>query len=164
MEARMSLSLFAVYFAACAAAGATGAIYRPGTWYDGLKKPSWIPPNWLFPVAWSTLYVLMSISAARISGMAATNELALLGLGLWALQIAVNTLWTPIFFGLHRLGGGMIVLTLLWLSVTATCVAFWMVDWVSGLMFLPYVAWVTAAGALNFSVWRLNPAEKPVEV
>ena len=160
----MSLTLFAVYFVACACAGATGAIFRPGAWYDSLKKPSWIPPNWLFPVAWSTLYILMSISAARISGLAMENELAVLGLGLWAVQIAVNTLWTPIFFGLHRLAGGMLVLTLLWLSVFATCVVFWMVDWVSGLMFVPYVAWVTAAGALNFSVWRLNPGEKPIEL
>lgn len=160
----MSLSLFLVYFAACAAAGVTGAIYRPGAWYDSLKKPGWTPPNWLFPVAWSTLYVLMSLSAARIAGMTAENELASLALGLWALQIAVNTLWTPIFFGLRRLGGGMVVLCVLWLTVTATCVAFWQIDWVSGLMFSPYVLWVTVAGALNFSVWRLNPGVKPVEV
>lgn len=158
----MSLTLFAVYFVACACAGATGAIFSPGAWYENLKKPSWVPPNWLFPVAWSTLYILMSISAARISGLAMENELAVLGLAFWAVQIAVNTLWTPIFFGLRRLGGGMLVLTLLWLSVFATCVLFWSVDWLSGLMFVPYVIWVTVAGALNFSVWRLNPGEKPV--
>jgi tryptophan-rich sensory protein len=157
----MSLPLFLVYFAACAVAGATGAIFRPGEWYDSLRKPDWTPPNWLFPVAWSTLYVLMSLSAARIAGMTASNELANFAIGLWALQIAVNMLWTPIFFGLRRLGDGMIVLALLWLVVAATCVAFWRIDWVSGLMFAPYVVWVTVAGALNFSVWRLNRGAVP---
>ena len=154
----MTLSLFLTYLAACFAAGATGALFNPGDWYASLRKPRWTPPNWLFPVAWTTLYLCMSVAAARVAGMAGTGVEVGQALALWALQIALNTLWTPVFFGLRRMGGGLVVLVLLWLAVAATLVAFWQIDLIAGLLFLPYLAWVTVAGALNFTVWRLNPA------
>jgi benzodiazapine receptor len=152
----MSIPLFLTYLAACLAAGATGALFQPGDWYRSLKKPSWTPPDWLFPVAWTTLYLCMSVSAARVAGLAGTDPATGPALALWALQIALNTLWTPVFFGLRRMGAGLVVLVLLWLAVAATLVAFWRVDLVAGLLFLPYLAWVSVAGALNFTVWRLN--------
>lgn len=151
----MTYLLFAIFLTACGAAGATGSMFPPGDWYKNLKKPSWTPPNWLFPVAWSVLYLCMSAAGARV----ATMPDAGLALALWALQIAFNTLWTPVFFGLHRLRAGMIVLTLLWLSVAACMVALWQLDTLSGILFLPYLVWVSVAAALNFSVWRLNPQE-----
>lgn len=77
----------------------------------------------------------------------------------WALQVALNSLWTPVFFGLKKIKLGMVVLTALWLSVAATMVALWQVDMVSGMLFIPYLIWVSIAGALNASVWRLNPDE-----
>lgn len=152
----MTLILFLVFLAACFAAGATGALFQPGDWYRGLRKPSWTPPDWLFPVAWTVLYLCMAGAAARIAGFAGTDPAAGLALALWALQIALNTLWTPVFFGLRKMGGGMIVLACLWLAVAATLVAFWRIDAIAGLLLLPYLGWVTVAGALNFSVWRLN--------
>lgn len=147
--------LFCVFLAACIAAGMTGGLFPPGDWYRGLKKPRWTPPNWLFPVAWSVLYLCMASAAARVA-MVPGNGLAM---GLWALQIALNTLWTPVFFGLHRIRGGMAVLAALWLSVAACMVALWQLDWIAGLLFVPYLAWVSTAAALNFSVMRLNPSE-----
>jgi tryptophan-rich sensory protein len=75
----------------------------------------------------------------------------------WAAQIAFNTLWTPVFFGLGRMGAALVVLGGLWLFVAATMIAFWALDPVAGWLFVPYLAWVTAAGALNLAVWRLNP-------
>jgi benzodiazapine receptor len=154
----MTLSLFLTFLAACLAAGATGAMFQPGDWYRSLRKPTWTPPNWLFPVAWTTLYLCMSFSAARIAGLAGTEAGVGQALAFWGLQIALNTLWTPVFFGLHKLGAGLVVLGLLWLAVAATMVAFWRIDFIAGLLFLPYLAWVSVAGALNFSVWRLNRA------
>jgi tryptophan-rich sensory protein len=148
----MDWTLFLTYFAACVAAGSTGAMFSPGAWYDSLDKPSWTPPNWLFPVAWTTLYVLMSWSAARVAALPDTGQ----ALALWSLQIALNTLWTPVFFGLKKLGGGMVVLAFLWLAVAATMLAFFRADWIAGLMFVPYLLWVTVAGALNLSVWARN--------
>lgn len=150
----MDWGLFLTFLAACGGAAATGAMFQPGPWYDALQKPAWTPPNWLFPVAWTTLYLLMSLSAMRAAQLPDAGQ----ALAFWALQIAFNTLWTPVFFGLRRMRAAMVVMVLLWLSVAATTVAFWQVDWVAGLMFLPYLAWVTVAGALNFSVWRLNPS------
>lgn len=149
----MDIYLFGVYLLACGAAATTGAMFSPGAWYQALAKPVWTPPNWLFPVAWTTLYVLMSAAAARASAV----EGAEFGLALWSVQIAFNTLWTPIFFGLRRLQAAMVVMAGLWLSVAATTVAFFMLDYWAGLMFVPYLVWVSVAGALNFSVMRLNP-------
>lgn len=152
-EARtMDIYLFAVYLLACGAAATTGALFSPGPWYRALAKPSWTPPDWLFPVAWTSLYVLMSAAAARVSLV----DGAAYGLALWSVQIAFNTLWTPIFFGLKRLRAAMVVMVGLWLSVAATTVAFFALDLWAGLMFLPYLVWVSVAGALNFWVMRNN--------
>ena len=148
----MDWLLFAVFLFACTAAGTTGAMFEPGQWYRDLAKPRWTPPNWLFPVAWSFLYVAMSLAAMRVA-LAGDSALAL---GLWSAQIAFNTLWTPVFFGLKRMGAAMGVMVALWVSVAATMVAFWQVDLIAGALFVPYLVWVTVAGALNFSVWRLN--------
>ena len=151
---------FALFLATCAGAGTTGAMFPPGPWYDALKKPRWNPPNWLFPVAWSTLYLCMSTAAARIAGLAGGPEGAAVGLalGAWGLQIAFNTLWTPVFFGLRRMGAGMVVLVFLWLSVALTLFLFWRIDLIAGLLFVPYLTWVTIAGALNLALWQMNPA------
>ncbi len=145
--------LFAIFFAACLGAGATGGLFPPGPWYRALKKPSWTPPDWVFPVAWFVLYVCMSLAGARVAML----PMAGLALALWALQISINSLWTPIFFGLQNIRIGMFVLIALWFSVLATLSALWMVDWVAGLLFVPYLVWVTIAAALNGAVWQLNP-------
>jgi translocator protein len=150
----MDYGLFFTYLAACGAAATTGAVFQPGDWYRSLNKPSWTPPDWLFPVAWTTLYLCMSLAAMRIAVLPGTGQ----ALALWSVQIAFNTLWTPIFFGLRRLGAGLVVLCALWLAVAATTVSFWGHDWIAGALMAPYLLWVTVAGALNASVWRLNPA------
>ena len=144
---------FAIFLAACFAAGATGALFPPGKWYEDLNKPTWTPPNWLFPVAWTTLYLLMAGAGAR-AAVSPDNSVAM---ALWALQIALNGLWTPVFFGLRRIRLGLVVLAGLWIAVFCGMVALWQVDWLAGLMFVPYLAWVSVAGALNLSVMRLNP-------
>lgn len=149
----MDWGLFLTFLAACGGAAATGAMFQPGPWYDALQKPSWTPPNWLFPVAWTTLYLLMSLSAMRVAQLPDAGQ----ALAFWAMQIAFNTLWTPVFFGLRRMRAAFVVMAFLWLSVAATTFAFWQMDWLAGLMFTPYLLWVSVAGALNFSVWRLNP-------
>lgn len=146
--------LFLIFLAACFAAGATGGMFPPGQWYDELEKPDWTPPNWLFPVAWTTLYLCMAGAGARVALLPGNG----LAMALWALQIALNTLWTPVFFGLQRIRAGMIVLLCLWVAVAACMLALFQLDWIAGLLFLPYLVWVSVAAALNFSVMRLNPA------
>ena len=153
----MDWTLFAIFLASCFAAGSTGALFEPGKWYESLAKPSWTPPNWLFPVAWSTLYLCIAAAAARIAPIEGSQY----AMAFFALQIALNTLWTPVFFGLKRMGAGMAVLVALWIAVAATLGSFWTLDWIAGLLFVPYLLWVTVAGALNYSVWRLNPEPQP---
>ena len=155
----MAWLIFAIFLAACFAAGSTGGLFPPGPWYRNLAKPTWTPPDWLFPVAWTTLYLCMAGAGTR----AALSDGNALAMALWALQIALNGLWTPVFFGLKRIKLGFAVLVLLWISVAATMGALWQVDWIAGALFLPYLAWVTIAGALNLSVWRLNPDEAAKE-
>lgn len=160
----MDIWVFFVFLLACGPAAATGAMFSPGAWYESLRKPSWTPLNWLFPLAWTTLYLCMSLAAERVARQAGVAPAVGLALALYTLQMGLNCLWTPVFFGLRRMRAGMLVLALLWLAVAATLVAFWRVDWIAGLLFLPYIAWVSIAAALNWSVMTLNPdqAKGPV--
>ena len=156
----MSFWLFCLFLIACGGAAATGAMFPPGDWYERLRKPSWTPPNWAFPVAWSTIYVLISFAGARVAGM----EGAGLALAFWAVQAAFSTLWTPVFFGLRRLKGALPVIAVLWLAVLGCTIAHWRVDTLAGLAFLPYLAWVSVASALNAKVAQLNPMVEPLRL
>lgn len=156
----MDLTLFAMFFVACVAAGATGALFPTGEWYKSLQKPTWVPPNWVFPVAWTSIYLLMSFAGARV----AVLDGAGVALAFWALQIAFNTLWTPVFFGLRHWKGSLFAMTGLWISVAGFTVTGFQLDTWAGIAFLPYLLWVTVAAALNISIVRLNPDQKPLEI
>lgn len=154
----MDFFLFVVFFVTCGAAGATGAVFQPGKWYETLEKPSWTPPDWVFPVAWTSIYLLISFAGARVAVLEGSGT----ALAFWAMQAGFSTLWTPVFFGLRRLKGALLVMAPLWVAV-AGCVWFhFAVDFWAGLAFVPYLIWVTVAAALNVAVWRLNPNEKPL--
>jgi len=99
----MDVVLFVIFLATCAVPGAAGALFKPGAWYRGLDKPAWTPPNLLFPVIWAVLYLSMSVAAARV-GM---YEGSVVAIALWGLQICINTLWSAVFFGLHRILAGV---------------------------------------------------------
>lgn len=150
----MNWLLFMTYLAACGAPAASGALFRPGAWYKGLSKPSWTPPNFVFPLVWTLLYLSMSLAAARVAVLPGTHQ----AMAFWAVQITLNTLWSGIFFGLHKLAAAGVIIGALWVVVAATMVAFWQHDVIAGLLFAPYLVWVTIAFALNWSVWGLNRA------
>ncbi|MCC5887708.1 MAG: tryptophan-rich sensory protein [Gammaproteobacteria bacterium] len=149
----MDWMLFAVFLLACGAAWATGALFPPGEWYRSLDKPRWTPPNWMFPLVWTLLYASIAFAAARVAPLPESQY----ALGFWAAQIAFNTLWTPVFFGLRRMRAALVVMLLLWLTVAATLVAMWPLDRLAALLFVPYLAWVSVAGMLNLSLVRRNP-------
>ncbi|BAU57228.1 regulatory protein TspO [Halorhodospira halochloris] len=150
----MSLMLFLIFLAACAVAAATGHFFGPGQWYAKLNKPEWTPPNWVFPLGWAIMYPAMAIAAWRvgISG----HDLVPLALALWALQLALNTLWTPIFFGLQQIFTALVAICCMWVAVLFTTGVFLTVDWLAGLLFLLYLAWASFASALNYEVWKRN--------
>lgn len=143
---------FLIFLIACGAAASTGIIFKPGQWYEELNKPSFTPPKWLFPVAWSIIYLLLAWAGYRLSLMPGGQVV----LALWAAQIALNTLWTPVFFGAHRIFAGMVIISLLWLVVAAMVVLALRLDLVTGLILFPYLIWLCVASALNFSILRHN--------
>ncbi|MDZ4300858.1 MAG: TspO/MBR family protein [Pseudomonas sp.] len=146
---------FFIFLLACATAASTGIMFKPGAWYQSLVKPRFTPPNWLFPVAWTIIYLLLAWAGYRLSLIPGSQTV----LALWAAQIALNTLWTPVFFGAHRILAGMLIITLLWLTVAAMVVLAVLavrLDLITGLILFPYLAWLSVAAALNFSILRNN--------
>lgn len=156
MSASSLLALLG-FLVACFLAAATGAFFRPGEWYESLKKPSWRPPNFLFAPVWTVLYVMIAVSGWLVwRGAGFTG--AALPLAVYAFQLVLNAAWTPLFFGLHRPDLGFVDIVLVWLSIVATIVLFAPIHVAAALLLLPYLAWVSFATALNFAVWRLNSA------
>lgn len=139
----------------CFAAAVGGVFFPPGEWYAQLQKPAWNPPGWIFGPVWTALYFMMALAAWLIwkrGGFAAHSR----PLGLFLLQWLCNAAWSPLFFGWHQPALAFGVIVLLWLALLATVIEFWRIRPGAGLLLLPYLAWVTFAGALNFTLWRLN--------
>jgi tryptophan-rich sensory protein len=143
------------FLAATATAGAMGAVFKPGQWYRTLRKPGWTPPDWAFPLAWTLLYIAMGVAAWWVA--LSPSPLALPGLALWAWQIVVNAVWSPVVFGGRRLGAGVVVILVLWIAVALTTRTFWQVSALSGWLMAPYLAWVSYAAALNVAICWMNP-------
>lgn len=148
---------------AALAAGAVGGLAsQPGEWYAALSKPSWNPPNWVFGPVWTTLYVMMGVAAA-LAWPGRGTRAGRVGFALFGLQLALNALWSWIFFRWHRLDLAFVELTVLWVTILGTIIAFRRIRPLAGFLLLPYLAWVTFAGVLNFTIARLNPGGAPVE-
>ncbi|KAA8697977.1 TspO/MBR-related protein [Pseudomonas caricapapayae] len=143
---------FLIFLLACCAAGATGIIFKPGAWYESLQKPSFTPPDWAFPVAWTTIYLLLAWAGYRLTLIPGSETV----LALWSAQIALNTLWTPVFFGANRIGAAMVILAILWIVVATMIVMALQLDIITGLILFPYLVWLSVAAALNVSILRHN--------
>lgn len=129
-----------------------GALFKPGDWYRALKKPAWTPPDRAFPIVWTILYAMIAISgwlAWRKAGFG-------LAMGIWFAQLLANFLWSWLFFGLRRMDLGFADIVVLWLLVALFIVTAVPVSGTAALLFVPYLAWVTVASALNWTIWRLN--------
>lgn len=143
-----------VCFAAAAVGGFASA--NAAGFYQQLARPEWAPPPWLFAPAWTVLYLLMGVAAWlvwREHGFRRARGT----LALFVVQLAVNALWTWLFF-VWRLGalafGEILVL---WILILCTIAAFWRVRPLAGALLIPYLAWVTFASALTYAIWRRNP-------
>jgi translocator protein len=147
-----------VFLVVCfAAAVIGGAVTTPkiATWYATLVKPSWNPPNWIFGPVWSALYCCMAVAAWLVWRQEGFQQ-ARVPLVLFAVQLGLNVLWSCIFFGLERPGLAFAEVLILWAAIAATMVTFWFRSTVAGILFVPYLAWVSFASVLNFVIWRLN--------
>jgi tryptophan-rich sensory protein len=129
----------------------------PGDWYASLAKPDWTPPTWVFGPAWTILYVMMALAAWRLwRRRHARPRESRRALALFAVQLALNLAWTPVFFGMQRPDLALLVIVLLWAAIAATIVAAWRACRTAAALLVPYLAWVTFATALNMAIWRLN--------
>jgi benzodiazapine receptor len=137
------------------AAGWIGSRHLPGAWYAALVKPAWTPPNAVFAPAWTVLYVLMGTSAWLVWRRAGFGG-ASAALALFVGQLALNALWSYLFFGLHRADLAFFNIVVLWAVILVVAVLFWREHRGAGALMLPYLAWVGFASCLNFAVWRLN--------
>lgn len=153
----MSYLPLIVMIAMVLAMAATGAIFKPGSWYETLAKPSWTPPDWAFPVVWSILYVMIVIAGWLVWKQAGWSA----ALVVWGVQLIFNGAWSWLFFGMKRMDLAFIDVILLWLGIAAFMVLAWPISPLASLLFLPYLVWVTIAAALNRTVWRMNPNAVP---
>ena len=154
---RLSLGLvgwFIVSFAA-SAVGAVASI-QAKSFYGQLVQPEWAPPSYVFGPVWTVLYALMAIAAWLVwrSGGFHTNRVAL---SLFMVQLALNALWSWLFFAWQRGALAFVDIVLLWLLIVVTLVSFWRVRPLAGALLIPYLLWVSFASALNYSLWQLNP-------
>lgn len=141
---------------ACVLVASSGAVFRPGDWYERLRKPWWRPPNWLFAPAWTLLYIMIAISGWlvwRKVGFAG----AAVPLALYGVQLLLNAAWSGFFFGLRRMDLALVDVALLWLSILGLIVLFARIDSLAAWLLVPYLAWVSFAAFLNFTMLRLNP-------
>ena len=126
------------------------------SWYRTLDKPSWNPPDAVFGPVWTTLYGLMGIALVLVRRQP-RDESTDRAQGVFGLQLALNLAWSFVFFGDRSLRGGLVVITLLWVSILATVAAFWPVRRAAAVLLVPYLAWVSFASVLNAEIARRNP-------
>jgi benzodiazapine receptor len=142
-----------VFLALVIGGGSTaGLVTQPGDWYSSLAKPAFNPPSWVFGPVWTFLYLLIALAGARV-WQSDRNSLAM---RLWGSQLALNFLWSPIFFVAHRIDLALVVVVLLLGTIIAFIVSTYGKDKVSAYLFLPYLAWVSFATLLNASLLVLN--------
>ena len=145
-----------IWLVICFGAAAVGTRFPPGSWYEGLVRPAWTPPNSAFGPVWTVLYVCMAIAAWLVWQQSGFRG-AVVPLTLFLVQLALNTAWSWLFFGLHEVGWALVDIVLLSIGITVTMRMFYARHRLAGLLLAPYLAWVLLATVLNWQIWRLNP-------
>ncbi len=155
---RSALGL-ALWLAASFTAAGLGSIATAAgvaDWYPTLAKPAWTPPSWLFGPVWTFLYGAMAVAAWIVWKRAGRFSDAREALSLHLLQLALNALWSWLFFGLRRPGLAAVEIVLLWIAIAATLAAFAKRSRLAAALYVPYFLWVTFAAALNLAIWARN--------
>ena len=156
-----TLSFFrlVVAVALCLGVGAAGSLAttpKIPTWYAGLAKPDWTPPDAVFPIVWTTLYVLMAVALWRLWQLHAPSPERRRAVAFWFVQLALNAIWSPVFFGLEAPGLGLAVILAVWVAIVATIWACARIDHIAAWLLAPYLLWVSYATALNLAIVVMN--------
>jgi translocator protein len=155
---RRQLLVLAMFLGLCAVVAGLGSVMSASAmdgWYGRLEQPGWDPPDWVFGPVWSVLYVLIAVSGWLVWRARGWFE-SRAALIAWGVQLALNLLWTAVFFGLEQPGLATVEIAFLWMAIVANIVMFWFVSRLAAVLLVPYLIWVTYAAALTFSIWRLN--------
>ena len=139
-------------------AGIVGSLFTASsvrTWYVDLTKPSWNPPSWLFGPVWITLYTMMGV-AAYLVWQQKDSPGVKLALWFYAVQLALNALWSILFFGARNPGLALAEISVLLVFILITTFLFWKINVWAGILMLPYIAWVSFATFLNYTILKLN--------
>lgn len=148
----------AAFVLLCLGVGAIGGLATAESvrdWYPTLAKPAWTPPSWLFGPVWTTLYIFMGV-AGWLVWKAEPSVTRNRGLILFNVQLVANALWSPVFFGAREIAGALAIILVIDVAVAATLFTFARTNRLAAGLFVPYLAWVLFATALNFAIWRLN--------
>jgi len=140
------------------AAGMIGSVFTVssvGTWFETIAKPSWNPPGWVFGPVWITLYTLMGVSGYLVWQQRDMPG-AKLALSIYGIHLVFNALWSVLFFGLKNPGLAFAEILVLLSLIVATTVLFWKINSWAGMLMIPYIAWVSFAAFLNYTIWQLN--------
>ena len=129
-----------------------GVVTAPGDWYADLIKPPFNPPNWIFAPVWTVIYVFIATAGWRIWRRDSTGW----AMKSWGAQLALNWIWSPVFFSAHRIDIAFGVIILLFAAIAAFIAKAWQTDRPAALLFLPYAAWVGFASILNGALLYLN--------
>jgi len=141
------------------AAGFVGSAFTSSAipvWYATITKPALNPPSWVFAPVWTVLYVLMGVAAFLVWREGLRRKDVKIALGMFTIQLLLNTLWSIIFFGLQSPGGALIEIFFLWAAILATILTFAKVSKPAAWLLLPYILWTSFAMYLNYSIWMLN--------
>ena len=153
------VSVLLGFLAACFAAAGLGLLFTGSVrseWFEHLVKPSWNPPSWVFGPVWTTLYTAMAVAVFLVWRRRGETGIAI-PMVLFFVQLALNAAWSPVFFGMHNIPLSVGIIIPLCAIIAVTTVAFFRASPAAGILFVPYLAWVTFAAVLNVTIWRLNP-------
>lgn len=155
---RIAAAILPVALATAIGSLATGSNIEG--WYATIRKPSFNPPNWVFPVAWTILYTMIAVSLWRLLGArpvaGPTGRAWWLALAAFLMQLALNAAWTPVFFAAHAIGAGLVVSFAMLTAILWTIRLSWRFDRLAAWLLVPYAAWVAFATLLNAAIWQLN--------
>jgi benzodiazapine receptor len=156
---KISYWKLAVSILICQLAGIIGSFFTVssvGTWYVGLAKPSFNPPNWVFFPVWTTLFVLMGISLYIVWDNGIKSKQSKTAITIFGVQLALNTLWSILFFGFKSPLFAFIEIIFLWTAILLTILYFYRISKPAAYLLIPYILWVSFAAVLNFSIFYLN--------
>lgn len=157
----------------CEFAGILGSVFTSpsiGKWYTTLQKPFFNPPNWIFAPVWTLIFLMMGIAFYIVweKGWQVKNKILVYPkflsnfsgkkktISIFFIQLFLNVFWSFLFFGWHNIGFAFIELLILWVAILLTIVSFYRISKKAAYLLYPYLAWVTFAGVLNFSLWVIN--------